>query len=249
MTAMSDYLENELLDHVLGTGSYTAPTNVYVKLHTGAPGESAAANAATETTRIEATFGAASGLTASNTNTITWSNVSTDETYTDISIWDASTAGNPLFIGTLNDTAVETGDDFEIAIGDLDVTLSGAFTTFAANELLDHVLGVGSYTMPTGQFVKLHIGAPGVDATSNPAAETTRIDAGAFAAAAGGTTDNDAAITWTSVSNTETVSHISIWDASTAGNPLLQGALTTSKSLTTGDDAQFAAGELDVTFA
>ena len=30
MSAMSDYLENEILDHILGTGAYTAPTTVYV---------------------------------------------------------------------------------------------------------------------------------------------------------------------------------------------------------------------------
>ena len=28
MSAMSDYLENEILDHILGTGSYTAPTTI-----------------------------------------------------------------------------------------------------------------------------------------------------------------------------------------------------------------------------
>ena len=26
MSAMSDFLENEILDHVLGTGAYTAPS-------------------------------------------------------------------------------------------------------------------------------------------------------------------------------------------------------------------------------
>ena len=35
MSAMSDYLENEILDHILGTGSYTMPSNVYVGLATG----------------------------------------------------------------------------------------------------------------------------------------------------------------------------------------------------------------------
>jgi hypothetical protein len=34
MSAMSDYLENEILDHILGTGAYTMPTTVYVGLAT-----------------------------------------------------------------------------------------------------------------------------------------------------------------------------------------------------------------------
>ena len=35
MSAMSDYLENEVLDHILGTGAYTMPSNVYIGLSTG----------------------------------------------------------------------------------------------------------------------------------------------------------------------------------------------------------------------
>ena len=34
MSAMSDYLENEILDHILATGAYTMPTTVYVGLAT-----------------------------------------------------------------------------------------------------------------------------------------------------------------------------------------------------------------------
>ena len=39
----SDYLENEVADHLLGTAAWTAPTNVYVQLHTGDPGEAGTA--------------------------------------------------------------------------------------------------------------------------------------------------------------------------------------------------------------
>jgi len=126
MTAMSDYLENELLDHALGTGSFTAPTNVYVKLHTGDPGEAGTANAATETTRVvTGAFSAAASGTTDNDAAITWSSVSTTETYSHISIWDASTAGNCLFVGALTSSvAVTAGDDFEIAAGDLDITFA-----------------------------------------------------------------------------------------------------------------------------
>jgi hypothetical protein len=35
MSAMSDYLENKVLDHILATTSYTAPATVYVGLSTG----------------------------------------------------------------------------------------------------------------------------------------------------------------------------------------------------------------------
>ena len=125
MTAMSDYLENALLDHVLRNTAYTSPTTVYVKLHTGAPGEAGTANAAGETTRVAATFGAASGGTISNSAAIQWSSVSTTETYSHISIWDHLTAGNCLLVGALSSSkAVTSGEDAEFAIGDLDVTFA-----------------------------------------------------------------------------------------------------------------------------
>lgn len=246
---MTNYLENELLDHLLGTGAYTAPSTVYVKLHTGAPGESAAVNAATETTRVAATFGAAASKAASNSAIVSWSNVAATEVYTHFSLWDALTVGNPLFVGTMSSGSVNASDDFDIAIGDLDITMSGAFTTFSANEMLDHVLGVASYTMPTGQFIKLHIGAPGDAATANPAGETTRVDTGAFSAAGSGATDNDAVIAWTSVSTAETYSHWSMWTSATVGDPLLVGALTVSKVVTVGQDAEFAAAAFAVAAA
>ncbi|BCV05591.1 MAG: hypothetical protein CM15mV111_180 [uncultured marine virus] len=39
MSAMSDYLENEILDHILGTGAYSAPSTVYIGLSTGSFGD------------------------------------------------------------------------------------------------------------------------------------------------------------------------------------------------------------------
>lgn len=125
MSEATNYLENEVLDHFLGTAAYTAPTNVYVKLHTGAPGEDATGNAATETTRVEVTFGAASGGTATSNADVAWTNVSTSETYSHFSIWDASTAGNPLCYGAFAASyAVTAGDNFTIASGDLTVSLA-----------------------------------------------------------------------------------------------------------------------------
>ena len=47
MSAMSDYLENEILDHILSTGAFTMPSNVYVGLSTGSFGD---ANSGTELT-------------------------------------------------------------------------------------------------------------------------------------------------------------------------------------------------------
>ena len=115
MAAMTNYLELEVLDHVLGTAAYTAPTNVYVKLHIGAPGEDATGNPAVETTRQLATFNVAASGQATLASTVSWTSVSTTEVYSHWSLWDASTAGNPLLQGALDATvSVNAGDNFDL---------------------------------------------------------------------------------------------------------------------------------------
>lgn len=249
---MTNYLKNALLDHVVGNTPYTSPTTVYAKMHTGDPGADATLLASTYTTRVAVSFGAPSARVCSNDATVDFNSVTlgAPETWGGVSIWDASTGGNPLFQGTLSATVdMENGDSFAFAIGDIDCSLGGAFTTYLANELLDHVLNNAAYAQPASLHVKAHLADPTVSGTVSPAAETTRAAAGAFSAAAAGATANTGLISWTSVSNTETWSHVTVHDAATAGNPLLFGALTASKAMTAGEDAEFAIGELDITFA
>lgn len=123
MSAASDYLELELLDHALGTGSFTMPTATYIKLHTGAPGEDGTSNAAANTTRQEANWNAASGGSAALSATVTWTNVPNAETYSHFSIWDHVSAGNCLIVGAFDSsTAVGVGATFNITA--LPITLA-----------------------------------------------------------------------------------------------------------------------------
>jgi hypothetical protein len=94
-----------------------------VKLHVGDPGEDGTANAAGETTRQSASFGASSSGTATSDADITWTSYSTAETVTHISMWDSATAGNCLGSGAL--TASKTlaiGDTLTIPSGQLSFT-------------------------------------------------------------------------------------------------------------------------------
>lgn len=113
---ISDYLELKYLDMVGGT-AFTAPAACYVKLHIGDPGEAGTANAAGETTRKVITFAAASaGSKAANGTLPSWTSVSTTETYSHVSLWDASTAGNCLWSGALSSSvAVTAGDTFTLS--------------------------------------------------------------------------------------------------------------------------------------
>jgi hypothetical protein len=113
--SISNYAENKILDHVTGEAAWTMPTTVYVKLHTGDPGEAATSNAATETTRKAASWSAASSGSIATDATIEWTNVSTTETYSHWSLWDASSGGNALWTGALSaSAAVTAGDTFQI---------------------------------------------------------------------------------------------------------------------------------------
>jgi hypothetical protein len=125
MGTFSDALANAWLDALCRNVAYQNAT-VFVKLHTGDPGSAGTANAAAEATRQQATFGAgASSRTISNTAAITWTNVSTTETYTHLSLWSASSGGTFLGRDDLSSSAVmQAGDTFQIAIGDLDLTLT-----------------------------------------------------------------------------------------------------------------------------
>lgn len=119
---ISDYAELAFLNSL--RNSSFAVANVYIKLHTGDPGEAGTGNAAGETTRKVVTFAAASaGAMASNADAA-WTNVSTSETYSHISLWDASTAGNCLWSGALTASkTVVAGDNFTIPSGSLTLSL------------------------------------------------------------------------------------------------------------------------------
>lgn len=98
----------------------------WVKLHTGAPGASATANAATETTRKQVTWAAASGASVANSATVTWTSISGSQDATDFSAWTASSGGTFGFSGTITAAAYTAGDTYQVAIGGLTVSFTVA---------------------------------------------------------------------------------------------------------------------------
>lgn len=114
-----------------------------------------------------------------------------------------------------------------------------------ANSILDALCRSVAWTDPAAFYVKLHTGDPGSAGTSNAAGETTRKQA-TFSAASGGAITTSADLAWTNVSTSETISHVSFWDASTNGTFLGSDALAASKALTAGDNFTIAAGDLDI---
>ena len=127
MTAATDYLENELLDHVLGTGAFTMPVAAYLGLFTAAPSDAGGGTevAGNGYARQDVTFGAAASGTSSNTaqHTFTasggnWGSI------THFALFDALTVGNMLIWGALTTARpINDGESLVLAIGDLDISL------------------------------------------------------------------------------------------------------------------------------
>lgn len=83
---------NGLLNILRGT-TYTGIATPFVKLHIGDPGASAASNPSAVTTRNAVTWNAAASGSMTLLTLGTWA-MTTGETISHISIWDAATVGN-----------------------------------------------------------------------------------------------------------------------------------------------------------
>lgn len=123
--SLSNYAEDAVVNAICNNTSL-AIAQVYVKLHIGDPGEDGTANAAGETTRKAASFGASSGGVGTSDALIEWTNVSTTEGYTHVSFWDAAAAGNCLGSGGITSPPknVTAGDTFQIPSGSLTLTIT-----------------------------------------------------------------------------------------------------------------------------
>ncbi len=128
---LSATVANDFLEWIFNASAVaTAPTNIWIQLHTGDPGAAGTANVAGNATRkdLTAAMGTASGGAITNTSAITWttSEVDTSEDYTHISYWTASSAGTFLASGLMTANAVTVGDEFTIPVGDLDASFATA---------------------------------------------------------------------------------------------------------------------------
>jgi hypothetical protein len=116
-----------------------------------------------------------------------------------------------------------------------------------ANKWLD-MLGGTAFTAPTTTAMKAHTGDPGSAGTSNASAETDRKALTWSAASAGSKSITSTLPQWASWdAGTETISHMSVWDSTTAGNFLYSFALTTAKQVTNGDTLNVTAHSVSLT--
>lgn len=135
MAALSDYLENEILDHILDNGrsqAFNAPASLYIGLFTSSGGlesntsgswteVSGGAYARQELDGSSNYFTVASGGSSSNHADITFPVATGDwGTVSHVAVLDSLSGGNVLFWGALTSSkTIETGDQFKISSDNL----------------------------------------------------------------------------------------------------------------------------------
>lgn len=128
-------------------------------------------------------------------------------------------------------------------------------TDYLENKLLDHVLGGGDYTRPATLYVALTTtqsadGSGGTEPSGNGYARVAVTNnATNFPAASAGAKSNGVLIDFGAPTGSTwgTVLCVEIWDASSGGNRIKWGDLTTSKATPVGDPVQFPIASLAFT--
>ena len=123
-----------------------------------------------------------------------------------------------------------------------------SFSNTFETTVLTWVFTTGSATRPTAWHIALYTGAP------SDTGGGTEVSGGGYGRQAvtftisGNTASNSAAIEWdTATSGYGTVTHVGVFDAATSGNLIAYAALTTSKTIDTGDVFRLPSGDLDIT--
>jgi hypothetical protein len=144
-----------------------------------------------------------------------------------------------------------------------------AMSDYLENKLIDAICRGQSFTAPANVFISLHTANPtdagsgaevsggaygrvAVAATLANFSGTQGAGTTAASSGTGGQVSNNNAITFVAPSggNWGTVTHFGMWTAVTGGSLLMYGALSTPRTINSGDAApSYAAGSLSFTLA
>ena len=126
------------------------------------------------------------------------------------------------------------------------MSLSNTYET----NVLTWLLTGDAVTRPTSFYVALFTSNPDEDASGTEVSTsgTAYARQSVTFSVSGNTATNTAAIEFaTATASYGTVTHVGVFDASTAGNLIAYAALSTSKAIDTGDVLRLPANDLDVT--
>lgn len=259
MGSISDFLENELLDHIFGA-SYAPPATVYVGLSTADPLDDAgglAEPSGNGYARKAIAFSAAASRKVENSGLITFDEATGSwGTITHYALFDAVSAGNMMAHGSLaTQKQVVSGNTPSIAAQEVDVEFSaGEISNYLANILLDFAFRNQTFTQPT-----IYIALCTVDVLDSDTGSSITEPSGnnyarkahaSWTVASGGATENNGDITFNTPSGSwGTITAMAILDAATVGNLLLYDNAITEQQPDNGDTVKFPSGDLDVSMS
>lgn len=272
MSEMSDFLENELLDHVLSAATYTAPATLYYGLDQTTTVDADTGSTITEPsgnnysrashTNNATNWPAASSGSKSNGTAISFPVPSGSwGTVTDIGILDAATLGNLLLYTPLDTARVISGGETTVEVATSGMTWTWDTTNisdYLRDELLDHILSAAAFTAAATVYMALCTAAPTSASTGSTITEPSgnnysraaiTNNATNFPAASGGSKSNGADITFAVPSGSwGSCTHWALVDASTAGNVYFFGAVDTAMTPDNGDTVLFSSGNFTFAF-
>jgi hypothetical protein len=129
--SMSNYLEENFLNAAFNETSFGVTGDPFISLHDGDPGETGANEIVGGSYgRQQTSFAAASGGAVSSDAAANYTDMpecksgGANGQLSHVGVWDAETNGNFLWGGALETPKdVNAGDTFNVASGDIDVTL------------------------------------------------------------------------------------------------------------------------------
>ena len=128
-----------------------------------------------------------------------------------------------------------------------------AASDYLENKVLDHVLKNTSFAQPTNLYIGLWTADDGLESgtlTSEVSGGSYARQTVTFGTASGGSASNSATVTFpAATANWGTITHVAVMDASTGGQVLFHGAVTTSKTIESGDTFQISSGNLTISLA
>lgn len=268
MGSLTDFAENELLDHVLNA-AYTPPATVYLALCTADPTDAATGASMNEVTnsgnyaRTAITFGAAASRRVTQNAQVTFPQA--NGAWGTVSHWaivDTATygAGNVLAHGQFAAAKqIVSGNTPSVASAEVYVEFSaGEISTYLAHALLNLMFRNVAYSKPN-TFVAL---VTVVVTDSDTGSTITEPSGGAYArvqvnpnggaspawdVAVSGLVDNANAIAFAAATASwGTLVGVAIVDAASAGNVLFYDNGMADQAVGSGDTVSFPVGDLDV---
>jgi hypothetical protein len=263
MGSLSDYSEQQWINHLCGT-AYTAAATVYLALCTADPTDAGTGASMSECAnannyaRATCAFAAAASRAIANTGTVTFNTAS--GSWGTASYWavlDSGThgAGNMLAHGSITTPkAIVNGNTPSMAAGQISISVTaGYWGTGLSNLMLDKMFRNQAYAQPTTN-VALYTtvcsdAALGPEVSGGSYARVTVNKVGGASPAwdtiASGATQNLQAITFTTASASwGTVVSAALVDASAA--LLVYDNGVTDQAVASGDTVSFAIGAWDI---